>query len=403
MRPTAPHPLVRARSEGFRLSRPGLPAHPAPGARPAAERGVRHRHPAVVATLLAVVAFLAVACSTPATRVSIPPDATGSVAPVATGSPERSPDASSSPSPATSPSAEASAAAFPVTLTDDEGTAVELPERPERIVSLTPAATETLFALGAGDRVVGKAEDIANSPPEAAEVPVVATFQGVDVERIVDLETDLVIAGGLGFTPPDAVEQLRRVGIPVLVLYAESTDAAFGDMELIGDAVGEGPAARDLTASIRAQFDQIGQATADLDRPRVFYEIDATNQIYTPAEGSVYAEMLRLAGSDPILTDETYEISLEEIVEADPELILLGNPVATPEEVAGRPGWGDITAVKENAIVAVDDTVITRPGPRLVDGLEQLVEAIHPELELPAASPDAAPASSPAPSGSPAC
>jgi iron complex transport system substrate-binding protein len=347
-----------------------------------------------MATILVAVSLIAAACSTPAARVSLPPDATGSIGPAATGSPAPSPAASASPVASTT-------AAFPVTLTDDEGTTVELPERPERIVSLTPAATETLFALGAGDRVVGKAEDIAAHPPEAADVPVVATFQGVDIERIVELETDLVIAGGLGFTPPDAVEQLRRVDIPVLVLYAESTDAAFGGIELIGEAIGEAARARDLTASMRAQFDQIEAATTGLDRPRVFYEIDATSKIYTPAEGSVYAEMLRLAGSDPILTDESYEISLEEIVEADPELILLGSPVATPEEVAGRPGWGGITAVENNAVVRVDDTIITRPGPRLVEGLRQLAEAIHPDLELPAASGKAAPdASAPSPPAS---
>jgi iron complex transport system substrate-binding protein len=360
-------------------------------------RGSRRARPwpsSSLATVLAAIAVLAAACSTPAARVSIPPDATGSVGPVATGSPAAS--AATVPSPVGG-----AAAAFPLSLTDDEGTTVELAERPERIVSLTPAATETLFALGAGDRVVGKVEDIAAHPPEAADIPVVATFQGVDIERIVELESDLVIAGGLGFTPPDAVEQLRRVEIPVLVLYAESTDAAFGGIELIGDAVGEAAPARDLTASMRAQFDQVEAATSSLARPRVFYEIDATSKIYTPAEGSVYAEMLRLAGSAPILTDESYEISLEEIVEADPELILLGNPVATPEEVADRPGWGGITAVEQNAIVQVDDTIITRPGPRLVEGLRQLAKAIHPELELPVPSADAVPdASAPAPSAS---
>ena len=320
--------------------------------------------PAAIVLTLAIVA-----CAGPAGSGSTPPPST----PAATATP-------------------APTAAFPITLTDDEQTEITIPSEPRRIVSLTPAATEILFAIGAGDRVVAKVEDITPWPPDADDLPVVATFQGVEVERIVDIDPDLVIAGGVGFTDPEAVAQLRRLQIPVIVVYADSTDGAFRDIELIGDAVGEGPAARDLTASMRAAFDQVEAATAGLPKPRVFYEIDATSKIYTPAEGSVYAEMLNLAGSEPLLTDRSYEISLEEIVAFDPEIILLGSPFATPEQVGDRPGWGGIAAVRNGKIVPVNDTIITRPGPRLVDGLRALARAIHPDVELPepSAEPSAA-------------
>jgi iron complex transport system substrate-binding protein len=298
-----------------------------------------------------------------------------------------SPSPSPTPGPTPSPTPAASAAPFPVTLTDDEGAQVTIPSNPTRIVSLTPAATEILFAVGAGDRVVAKVEDITPWPPEADDLPVVATFQGVELERIVDLTPELVIAGGVGFTDPDAVAQLRRLRIPVVVVYADSTEGAFHDIELIGDAVGESAAARDLTASMRAAFDQVEAATAGLPKPKVFYEIDATSKIYTAAEGSVYAEMLQLAGSNPLLTDSSYEISLEEIVAFDPEIILLGSPFTTPEQVAERPGWGGLTAVRNGKIIPVNDTIITRPGPRLVEGLRELARAIHPDVDLPVATP----------------
>lgn len=332
---------------------------------------LRASRPVGLLTLRAalIVALLAACSAPPAARVSIPPGATGSAAPVATGTPSPAPSV---------------AAEFPRTLTDDEGTEVTIDEEPQRIVSLTPAATETLFEIGAGDRVVAKVEDLANYPPEAKDLPVVATFQGVEVERIVELRSDLVIAGGSSFTPPPAVEQLRRLGVPVVVVYAETTEEAFGDIELIGDAAGEGEAARELTASMQAEFERIGAATADLDKPRVFYEIDATSEIFTPARGSVYAELLELAGADPLLTDASYKISLEKIVEFDPEIILLGDAAygVTPETVAQRPGWSGLTAVEAEAIRPVDDVVVTRPGPRLTEGLRQLVEAIHPDVEL---------------------
>jgi iron complex transport system substrate-binding protein len=286
-------------------------------------------------------------------------------------------------------------------LTDDEGTQITIPSEPRRIVSLTPAATEILFAIGAGDRVVAKVEDITPWPPEAEGLPIVATFQGVEVEKIVDLAPELVIAGGVGFTPPDAVAQLRRLRIPVVVVYADSTAGALKDIELIGDAVGNGAAARDLTASMRAAFDQVEAATAGLPKPKVFYEIDATSKIYTAAAGSVYAEMLSLAGSNPLLTDSSYEISLEEVVDFDPEIILLGSPFATPEQVGQRPGWGGITAVRNGKITPVNDSIITRPGPRLVDGLRELALAIHPDLDLPSApAAPAAPSAAPSPAPS---
>jgi iron complex transport system substrate-binding protein len=270
-----------------------------------------------------------------------------------------------------------------VTVTDDEGTQVVIPSEPQRIVSLTPAATETLFAIGAGNRVVAKVEDIAAYPPEADGLPVVATFEGVDIERVVAFEADLVIAGGLFFTPPDAIEQLRRLGIPVVVLYAESVDQALEGIELIGTAVGTAVEAADLASAMRVEIDQLAAATAGLARPKTFYELDATSKIYTVPAGSLYAEMLELAGADPITTDDSYEISLEELLAADPEIILLGDDAdyTTPADVAARPGWGGLRAVRGGKVLPIADYVlVTRPGPRLADGLRALVRALHPEV-----------------------
>lgn len=291
-----------------------------------------------------------------------------------------------SPAPSFGPTPAVTATPGPVTLTDDEGTTVTIAAEPQRIVSLTPAATEILFAIGAGDRVVAKVEDITPYPPEADDLQVVATFDGTDVEKIVGLEADLVIAGGLGFTPPDAVTQLRGLDIPVVVVYPADLETALADIELIGVAAWELDAAQSLSDDMRADLDALSALTADLPKPRVFYEIDATNAIYTAPDDSVYAEMLRLAGSEPITTDSSYVISLENLVAADPEIILLGDGAygVTKDQVAARPGWGTMTAVTNGDIFAVDDVVITRPGPRLVDGLRALIAAIHPDVVLPA-------------------
>ena len=284
------------------------------------------------------------------------------------------------PPPAATPSP-APAPAFPVTITDDEGTAVTLAAEPHRIVSLTPAATETLFAIGAGDRVVAKVEDIAPYPPAADNLPVVATFKGVEVEKVVALNADLVIAGGLGFTAPNDVAQLRSLGIPVIVLYANSIAQALAGIRAVGTATGNLAEATALTTTMQSEFDRLAGLTANLPKPRTFYEIDATTDIYTVPADSLYSEMLALAGSDPITTDSSYTISLEKVIAFDPEVILLGDGgYVKPSDVVGRPGWSGVKAVVDGKVYPVDDTLITRPGPRLVDGLKALIGAIHPEV-----------------------
>ena len=176
--------------------------------------------------LLALAALLFGACS--GTAASASPSAIPTAAATASAAVATAPPATASPTPAP---------AFPADLTDDEGTAVKIAAEPQKIVSLTPANTEILFAIGAGDRVVAT-DDGSDYPAEAAPLPDVATFASVDVEQVVSLGADLVIAGGLGFTPADAITQLRSLGVPVLVVYAPSVEGVYKDIALIGAAVG---------------------------------------------------------------------------------------------------------------------------------------------------------------------
>jgi iron complex transport system substrate-binding protein len=316
----------------------------------------------------------------------------GCAAPGATTSPTAVPTtaATVAPTPAPTPTP----APFPATVTDDEGTAVTLNAEPQKIVSLTPAATEILYAIGAGPRTVAKVEDIANFGP-AASLPVVATFKGVDVEKIVAANADLVISGGASFGQGDAVDQLRRAKVPVLVVNPTTTSGVLQDIRFLGQATGEASNAGQLADGMQAAFDAIKTATAGIAHPKVFYEIDASNAIYGPAKGSFLEEMLTLAGADPVTTASAtaYDIPLETLVTANPDIILLGDSAygVTADQVKARSGWKTIKAVQSGAIFPVDDVVITRPGPRLVEGLLDLVKAIHPELALPSLPPAAMP------------
>jgi iron complex transport system substrate-binding protein len=291
------------------------------------------------------------------------------------------------PTPTASPFPAATATAipaFPVTLTDDEGTAVTLAAKPQRIVSLSPANTETVFALGAGDRLVG-GTDADDYPAAAAALPDVATYQGVLMEQLVTVHPDLVLALGNGAkTPPDVIK-IRAMGIPVIVLYAATVAGVLSDIQLIGKAVGAGPPEMTMTAAMQARITAISAVTASVDHPRTFYELGADPQIFGPAKGNFTLEMIILAGGDAIVADDDYTISLEKLVTADPQVIVLGdaNYGTTPAQVAGRPGWAGITAVKTGAVRPVNDIIVTRPGPRLAEGLAALALAIHPDLVLP--------------------
>lgn len=350
------------------------------------------RRPAGFVLLPALVAVMLAGCGGAGAVVpaSVGPSPTSAIAAAATGTPlPVSPDRPPSPSP--------QAATYPLRLTDDEGTVVTIPARPARIVSLTPATTEILFAVGAGQRVKG-VTDADDYPPAAREIAQVVKLGSVDIEKIVGLGADLVIAGGNSFNSPDSIAKLRSLGIPVLVVYAADVAGVFRDIGLVAAAVGEEAAAAALVASLQSQVDAVVAAVsaAGAPRPRVFYELDATKQIYTFADGIVQVDLVRMAGGDPITTGSptVFSIPLEKLVAADPELILLGDAAygTTPAQVAARPGWSGMTAVKTHAIRAVDDTLVSRPGPRIVEALRALALAIDPTLRLPAApSPSTAP------------
>ncbi len=288
---------------------------------------------------------------------------------------------------------QAAEAAFPVTLIDDEGTEVIIESQPQRIISLSPANTEVAYALGAGDRLVGRT-DWDDYPPEAAALTPVATFTGVIMEQVVALEPDLVLAAGNFFTPPDDIARMRELGYPVVVVYAPDVATVLSDIELIGRAIGESDAATALTAEMSTQLDAITAAAAATgSTPRTFYQIGSEPEIYAPAPDSFVADMVQLAGGEPITTSDpvVFSIPLEELVLADPEVIVVGdaNYGVCPDVVAARAGWGGMTAVVNGDVRPVDDVPVTRPGPRLPQGLASLARAIHPELELADFPPDA--------------
>jgi iron complex transport system substrate-binding protein len=259
----------------------------------------------------------------------------------------------------------------------------------ERIVSLAPSNTEIVCALDACDRLVG-VTDFDDYPPEVADITDVVIQTQVDTELVVEAEPDLVLAAGNELTPTAAIQQLEELGLTVLVLYPESLAEVYANIELIGAALDATEPADALVASMEERVAAVEEAVEGADRPRTLYEVfHAEGTTYTAGEGSFLASLIEIAGGEPVVGDAQGVIDAESLVAADPELILLGSASYDPtladagsalDAVAARPGWGELTAVGTGAVVPyLDDIVTTRPGPRIVDGLEALAGAIHPD------------------------
>lgn len=276
--------------------------------------------------------------------------------------------------------------AFPVTLTDDAGRQVTVPADPQRIVSLAPSNTEIVCALGACDELVG-VTDFDDYPAMTADLPEVVIGAQVDVEKVVAADPQLILAAGNELTPSTVIARLADLGYPVLVLYPESIEELYADIALVGRAIDAESAADALVADMRARAQAVVDAVAGEERPLTFYEVGVfEGTIYTAGEGSFLASLISLAGAEPVTGDPlSTSIALEDLVAADPVVILLGDAAydstITSASVADRPGWGQMRAVRLGWILPMlDDVLVTRPGPRIVDGLEALARAIHPEL-----------------------
>ncbi len=287
--------------------------------------------------------------------------------------------------PASAPTGSPQPSAAPLTLTDDAGRSVEIPAETARIVSLAPSNTEIVCALHACDRVVG-VTDFDDYPPEVADRQKVVISAQVDVEKVVAANPDLILAAGNELTPTAVIQRLAGLGFAVLTLYPENLDEVYGDIALIGRAIHQTDAAAALVDQMRQRVDAVTHAVAGAEKPRTFYEVGVfEGVIYTAGEGSFLASLIDLAGGKAVTGEaRSTSIALERLVAADPQLIILGDSsydaTITPASVAARPGWGGLSAVRQGHVVPYpNDPVTTRPGPRIVDGLEALARGIHPE------------------------
>jgi iron complex transport system substrate-binding protein len=287
---------------------------------------------------------------------------------------------SSTTPPATSASA-ASTAVAP-RATDDRGKTLQLRKPAERIVSLSPAATEIVFALGAGQKLVA-VDDFSDFPSEVARLPHLGGLR-ISAESVLAQRPDLILLPSY----LDANTVLDQSGAPIFVLEPVDLEGVYRNIDSVGALLDRVTAAQTLVADMRTRIQAIAtRARTAAVRPRVLHEIDSVNptQIFVAGPRNFIDTMISTAGGVNVAADANNafpQLQPEEIVRRNPDVIVLADAKygVTLQSVSSRPGWSAIVAVQRGAVYPIDDDLVSRPGPRLVLGFEQYARLLHPEL-----------------------
>ncbi|BAS27386.1 ABC transporter substrate-binding protein [Limnochorda pilosa] len=266
-----------------------------------------------------------------------------------------------------------------IQVTDALGQNYEWNAPPQRIIALAPSITENLFAVGAGPQVVGVSA-YSDYPSEAASLPVVSDATQVNLERLLELQPDLVV-GDLQLVRAH-LEDLKRLGVAVFAVDVPNLEALWEALLLLGQATGHEETARSLVAGLQQRVAAVQERTASIppdQRPLVFVEV-WNDPLMTAGPGSFIDELVTLAGGRNLAHEApsawpTY--SPETVIARDPEVILLTHP--NRGEVQARPGWQSVRAIRDGKVYELDPDSVTITGPRLVDGLEALARIFHPD------------------------
>lgn len=270
----------------------------------------------------------------------------------------------------------------PVSAVDDAGREIRLEHPPTKIVSMAPSNTEILFAIGLGDRVVG-VTNYDNYPPEVSKIAKVGDFWTPDYEKIVSLAPDLVLAVGT----PDSqlVKGLEAYGLKVFILQAATIDQVASDIELVGKVSGAEKQARKVAEETRARIQAVKAKVpevGDAARPRVFWALD--DKLWTVGPGSFVDDLITSAGGRNVAASLGLpygQFSLESLLEADPDVIII--PVldpSVPEALSRLAGWDSLKAVKDGRVYQIDPDIVSRPGPRIAQALEEVARLLYPDL-----------------------
>lgn len=281
--------------------------------------------------------------------------------------------------------AKPSESGFPVTLTDDAGKQVTIEKEPQRIISIQTSNTEIAFALGLGNKIVG-VSDYCNYPEEAKSKEKVGA-RDMNAEKILELSPDLILVTDYHQEKhADILEQFRQAGSKVIVIgSASSFEDAYRHMRLIAKATGTEKKAEEIIAGMKTRLQAIKEKAQTITQPKkVWVEVSPAPDIFTTGKGTFLNEMLESIHAVNAAADQEgwVKFTEEQIVERMPEVIITTYGYYVENPAAGvlkREGWQEVPAIKHQQVFDVDNDTVTRPGPRLIDGVETLAKLIYPE------------------------
>jgi len=268
---------------------------------------------------------------------------------------------------------------YPFTIKDSSGFELTIEKAPAKVVTILSSETEILYAIGAGEQVVG-VDEYSNYPAEATEKPKVGDVT-TNIEAVLALEPDLVYASSTMNTA--AVEQLRALNINVYATDPKSYDEVIEKIESIGKIMNKQKEAAEVTAHMQSVKDEVTSKVKDAAKKSVYFEV---SEGWTVGGGEFIDQLITLVGGANIAAEQTgwFEVDNEQVIKQNPEVILFssygGETSSIIDGLAARPGWDAIDAVKNKAIFPINDDHVSRVGPRLADALLEMSAAVHPEL-----------------------
>lgn len=269
---------------------------------------------------------------------------------------------------------------FPVTFIDDLGYSITMTEKPERIISLAPSNTEILFALGLRDKVVGVTE-YCNYPEEAKDKEKVGGYSTPNIERVVNLKPDLVLAAH--GNPIGIIDALKGFNLTVVGVHPKNLDAILYDIRLVGEITGQSDNASVIVANMTQKIETIEEGVKELnyeEKPTVLHII-WHDPIWVAGRGTFEDELIRKSGGINVAPVEGYKtISLEKVIKINPDVIITPSGTGmgfaktnfTYDYIIGEPRLSGVDAVRNNRVYVIDADIVCRAGPRIVDALEEI-------------------------------
>lgn len=268
---------------------------------------------------------------------------------------------------------------YPMTIVDSYEREVVLEEEPKTVVSVAPNITETIYAIGAEDKLIGRT-DYCDYPEEVSDIESVGSLMDPNIEKILELNPDLVIAST--HFQKEVLEKLEESDIKVVVLYGEeSFEGVYDTIEKLGKVLNRESKAADVIGEMKAKVEDVKSKVEGLEKPSVYYVVGyGESGDFTATKETFIAQMIEMAGGKNAADDaEGWKYSLEKVVEKDPEILICSKYFDSKTGIEAANGYKDLSAVKEGRLYEIDNNKLDRQGARLADGLEELAKAIHPE------------------------